>query len=445
MISVLLAMSCCLWADENWTGFLGYGHRDAKPDQIPLEWSVTKNVAWKIETPGHGQSSPVVWKDRIIITAVEGPMKDKLHVLCYALADGKQLWQRTVATSDPVKDSFYVSRAAPTPVVDQDHVYAMFESGDIICTNHAGEIKWQRSLKNDFGKFQGKFGIGSSPAWNDQSLFVLIDDEGPSYLLALNKSDGKTKWKQDRTSRVSWSSPVCAKLAGVEQVVCSSKGSVDGYDAQTGKLLWTMGDVGGNTGATPIPTSDGKLLIGAGLGRQSENVTEAKKSNLCMTVEKSGDKFEPKVIWRAPQASVSWASPIIYRDHAYWVNGVGAVMCFDLKTGEQKYSERIKQSCWATPVGIGDRVYFFGKDGVTTVLATGPAFKQLANNTLWDKRPADPNAGAKEESPEMKRAAQSFAGETLYGVAVVDSAIVIRSGDRLYCVRQATDAKPSAN
>jgi hypothetical protein len=129
---------------------------------------------------------------------------------------------------------------------------------------------------------------------------------------------------------------------------------------------------------------------------------------------------------------------MVYAGYAYWVNRSGVVYCFRAETGEHCYTQRIGQSCWATPVGVGDRIYFFGKDGATTVLAAGPQFKKLAENMLWDpaQERAAANAGATEDTEEKRRSAAMFAGPVQYGVAVVGSTILIRTGKRLYCVRK---------
>ena len=103
-----------------------------------------------------------------------------------------------------------------------------------------------------------------------------------------------------------------------------------------------------------------------------------------MQIDPSENGFVAKIAWSTEKAMPAFGSPIVHRDHAYWVNRVGVVYCFDAKTGEERYAKRIRQMCWATPVGIGDRVYFFGKDGLTTVLGSGPKFHVLAENALWD-------------------------------------------------------------
>ncbi|QDU31441.1 outer membrane biogenesis protein BamB [Anatilimnocola aggregata] len=437
-LCVLLSL-CTAESQPAWPAFLGQGASEVKPDSLPVTWSPAANIAWQTDLAGFGQSSPVIYGERVFVTAVEGPDKDICHLLALNLSDGKVQWKHSFDSSDKVKNSLYVSRAAPTPVTDDKHVFAFFESGDVVAVTHTGTEKWRKSLSSEFGKFQNKFGLAASPVMTDDSIVILVDDEGPSYLIALSKTDGKTKWKTDRTSRTSWSSPSLVEVAGAQHVVCSSSGTVDGYEAATGKLLWSYDEVGGNNKSTPRPYAPGSFLVGASASREAKATpgTDPKKSNFAMTIELVDGKPQPKVLWRTEQATPTFNSPVVYAGHAYWVNTQGVVFCLDATTGEARYTERLKQSCWATPLGVGDRLYFFGKDGVTSVLRTGPKFELLAENQLWDpaQLKVDPAKGAAEDTEEKREAAAMFSGPTQYGVAAVSGSLLIRTGDKLYCLR----------
>ncbi len=437
-ITVVGTVAQVFAADESvpnrWPGFLG---AESTPVQsIPKSWAPDANIDWTASLPGHGQSSPVIWGQQVYVTAIEGPQKDTNHILKLSLKDGDVEWDKTFPTSMPVENSVYVSRAAPTPVVDQNTIYASFESGDVIALSHAGELRWSRSLTKDYGKFKNRFGLSASPVQTDDYVIVLVDDDGPSYLLALDKTTGKTVWKTDRESRTSWSSPALIEVEGEDQVVISSAGSVDGYNPQNGERLWTFSDVGGNTAATPTPLGSGAFLVGASPGRNGENAEGASKSNMAIKIVRTDDGYEPQVLWRAKGPTVSFASPIAYQGFAYWVNRSGVVYCRDAKTGEEQYTKRIAQSCWATPLGVGGQIYFFGKDGVTTVLAAGPDFQQLSENQLWnpDEEQVDQKLVEKETDPTRRRAAGNFAGRIQYGIAASNNRLLIRTGDRLYCV-----------
>lgn len=429
-----------LAADDpaRWPGFLGANATPPVVEAIPQDWAPDKNVAWKADLPGHGQSSPVVWGDKVFVTSIEGDMKEKCHVIALALADGKTLWTHTFESSDPVKNSTFVSRAAPTPVTDGQAVYAFFESGDVVALSLEGKVLWTRSLSKDYGKFKNKFGLSASPVQTKDSIIILVDDEGPSYLVSLRKTDGSVIWKTDRTSRVSWSSPALVTQGDDQQVVCSSAGSVDGYNPTTGEKLWSYDDVDGNTAATPLGFASGQFLVGASAGRDGGTAEGAKRSNFAMAIETADGKSVPKILWKSEQATTSFGSPVVYAGHAYWVNRSGVVYCIDAATGEPRYTQRTKQSVWATPVGIGERLYLFGKDGLTTVIATGPKYSVLAENQLWnpDDFKPDPAKAAAEDTEEKRRSAAMFAAPIQYGVAIVNGSLLIRTGERLYCIRK---------
>ncbi len=154
------------------------------------------------------------------------------------------------------------SRAAPTPVVDRDAVYAFFESGDCVAVDHSGKALWQRSLTTDYGKFDNNHGLGASPTQTESQVIINVEHKGPSYLIALDKKTGTTTWKTERNSSSSWSSPIVVQANGQSQIVVSSGGTVDGYDAATGKSLWSIGGLDGNS--VPSPTAAGNLVyVGA--------------------------------------------------------------------------------------------------------------------------------------------------------------------------------------
>jgi len=371
-------------SDQAWPAFLGQGATVINAETIPLSWSPKENIAWTAKLPGTGQSSPIIWGNRVFVTSIDGSMKDRCHVTAIELGGGKVQWSKAFPASQAVRANYFQSRSASTPTVDAERVYGFFETGNLIALTHSGEVIWQRSITDDYGLIESNIGLASSPLLVDECVVLLVDHEGPSYLLAVDAKTGTTKWKTDRDSRKSYSSPSLVTIGNSRHIVCSSDGSVDGYDPATGQRLWTFGEVGGNTSSTPLQFTDGNFLVGATPGMHNEREQAARRSNLCLMVEQTRDGFLPKVQWRTEKAMPSFGSPVVFRDRAYWVSSQGIVFCFDAKTGEQQYAQRTKQAAWVTPVGIGDRLYLFGKDGLTTVLATGSEFKILAENQLWD-------------------------------------------------------------
>ncbi len=213
---------------------------------------------------------------------------------------------------------------------------------------------------------------------------------------------------------------------------------MDGYSATDGKLLWTLSGVGGNTGVTPIDLGNGTFFIGASGGRGGENAELAKKSNGLVKVSRESDAWSAKLLWTNDRLSTSWASPISHQGYGYWLNTTGALFCVDLKNGETVYSQRIKQACWATPVAVEDRIYFFGKEGIVSVIAAGPEFKVLAENVLFDPDQLPPESTQMEEesTEERRRASAMFSKPTVYGVAVAGNQFIARIGNQVFCVRQ---------
>ncbi len=410
-------------ADDQWPSFLGAGASEVNADSIPLEWSDSENVAWQAELAGYGQSSPVVWNDHVYVTTVEGDMKEKFHVIALKLSDGSKVWQHSIDNSDPMESSVYVSRAAPTPAVDANGVYVFFESGDMVALSHDGQPKWERSLLAEYGKYESQFGLGASLAQTEDAIYVLADNEGPAYILAIDKKTGENLWKTEREKRVAWSSPTIVMVGGQPVIVTSAPGSVEGYDPKSGKLLFSYDQLGGNTVCTPMDFGDGRFLVGASPGQQGEDGGLAGESNIMMKVEMQNGQATVEKVWTAEKAMASFSSPVIYRGYAYWVNRSGVVLCYDVETGKLQFQERLAQPCWATPIGIGDRVYFVGQKGVTTVIQAGPEFKKLAENTLYEDAPSEGNG--------------QFGGRTEYGVVAVNGSLLIRTGDVLYCLRNA--------
>lgn len=426
-----LALCAAAATPADWPGFRGAGDSLAK-GPFPAEWSPDKGVAWAADLPGYGQSAPVVWGEAVYATAVSGEMRDKGYVVALDAKTGREKWRHTFEPTQKVKSSFSVSRAAPTPCADADGVYCFFEGGNLIALSHAGKVRWERSLVTDYGEFKGGHGVGASPCQTADALVVLVDHAGPCYLLAVDKADGKTKWKADREGKMSWSSPAVATQGGKPVVIASSNGSVAGYAAADGKELWRLDGVSGNTIPSAAVLGDA-VLVGAGLGRGGKEPEAGGKSNCCLTLTADG-KPGYAVRWTAKPGLANYATPLAYDGHAYFVNAVGVLFCLDLTTGKECYAERIDGPCWASPVGADGRVYLFGKNGVTSVVKAGPKFEHLASNPLWAAAKPRPEPAPKADEPKRERMTGEYGDPILYGAAAADGAFYLRTGAKLYRV-----------
>ena len=374
----------------NWPGFRGQGDNHSGARDLPLRWSDSENIAWSTALPGYGQSSPVVWGGLAFITSMEGAAKEQLHVSCFDVRDGEKRWQKTFAPSQTWVVSEMVSKASPTPCVDAQRLYVFFETGDVLAFSHDGELAWQRSLVKDYGEFKGNHGVGTSLVQDDTSLYLAIDHDGPSYLLALDKATGANRWKTDHAQRVAWSTPLLSR----GRLIVSASGVAEAYDAATGKALWSIGGFAGNN--VPSPTETGDLVVIGSTDREN---------NLALTAD-------GRIAWRAAESTSGFSSPLAVGDRVYFVNKAGVAFSHEAKTGALRWSLRLPESCWATPIANGDNLYFFTKGGATVVLrdtANGP--QRVAESKL------------------------TITGR-VYGVAAVDGAFLVRTGDRLICLKQ---------
>jgi outer membrane protein assembly factor BamB len=429
---------------RNWTSFRNGGNsaRQQSISSVPTQWSPTRNIAWKTELPGYGQSSPVVWENRVFATTVRGPQRDECLVHACDLKTGRLAWSRSMPSNLKREMSYYVSRAAPTPVVDRNLLVVFFESGELAAFRHDGTPVWQRALVKEYGMLHNEFGIGQSLEANDDSVFVLVDDPGIAYLLAVDKKTGKNRWKIDREPRRSWTSPVLARHAGREMLIVSANGTVEAFDTRDGSRIWSVDRMTGNI--MPSAWVDGdRIYVGATPAQArlaKPGGRTAAETNCCIQLDPR--TAEPRILWEGNRATCDFASPLAHRGLVYYVTAAGILYAVDANTGKEVFSERIDSPCWASPLATGDHIYFFGKNGVTTVIAAGNPLRRVARNALWD--PQDPpktkepfsttpnnpaNAGA------TRRGNDDALDPILYGYAAVNGNLVLRLGSHLFCLR----------
>ena len=409
MIRILLPFiaSCCLFSlapatsfaqtnldANNWAAFRGNGNSLTSVSNLPLEWSDEKNVAWKTDLLGYGQSSPVIWRQRIFVTTIQGDMKNVPTIQCLELENGKEVWKKEFKSTQEIKASDYVTRSSPTPAVDGERCYSFFESGELIATDHDGNVQWQRSLVDEYGQFKGNHGIGSSIVIDDTSVYVLVAHEGPSYLLAVDKANGENRWKTDLDQKVSWSSPTLAN----DQVILSVSGTVQGFATQTGERIWSVGDVKGNTVAS-VTVSGDVAFVGS----------SEREQNFALRFDAKGKTDATEVVWRNDEVACSFGSPLLHGGWVYYVNKQGAGFAVDAATGKTIWKQRLSGSCWASPIGAGDNLYFFTKEGATDVYKAGTTPELLHTNKLKVK-------------------------DRIYGVAVAEGRFIIRTGTQLICL-----------
>ena len=400
MTPLLLAASLLLappaGSGRVWPAFRGQGDSRSAAKNVPVKWSAEENVAWRVDLPGYGQSSPVVWNDRVFVTSIAGEMQDRLLVHCLDLATGKVIWKKEFAGSQGVKTSDYVSKAAPTPAVDAERLYLFFETGDLLALTHAGEPVWQRSLVREYGPIKSNHGLGSSPVLTEQGLALLVAHDGGAYLLLADRATGKTRWKRDHPFGAGWSTPVAATHGERQLLLVSSSARVDAFDLASGEPLWFLDGLKGNT--VPSPSISGDLAV---IGASERN------STLAVRLGGQGKVTETHVAWRQPEIVCSFGSPLVYDGRVYLTNKTGVAYCLDLQSGKPLWESRLPGGAWASATAAEGRIYFFDLAGNCLVVKAGPTLEKLAENQL-------PIEGR------------------VYGVAFVDGALLLRTGNRVY-------------
>ena len=317
---------------NRWPGFRGDGTSIAAASGLPLKWSATQNIRWRLKLPGYGQSSPVVWDGKIFTTATVGENCEQIGVHCASLATGKELWRQSFASNLPAKRTRMISQAAPSPVVDAVGLYVFFESGDLLALDHHGKKRWHRNLGKTYGTLRTHHGLGSSLFQSATRLGLLLDHPDPSQLLCLDKQTGKTLWANRRDKRVSWTTPA---LAG-DALLLSSNGVLEEIDFATGKRRWFIDELTGNTVASATVAGDLVIIGSSAKGH-------------CLAVRRGGlgNVAESHVAWKAAEATSSFGSPLVYGGHVYFVSRAGLLSCVNLKTGEQKCRSQLEVAGFA--------------------------------------------------------------------------------------------------
>jgi outer membrane protein assembly factor BamB len=397
---------------------VGDSHTDAR--DLPWSWQLRgpRPGNWTLRLPGYGQSSPVVWRERVFVTAVSGEEKENLHVLAVSLQDGKVVWQRDLRGTQKVKDSDTVSRGAPTPVADGQRLYVVFESGDVFALTHDGELVWHRSFVSDFGEIKGPHGYASSPVLVDDLCVVQVAHSGPSYILALDKATGAVRWKTEHPSQTGWSTPAVFRRGNQTQLIISTSGSVRAIDVSTGKEVWNVVDIQGNS--TPSPAIAGSSIVigastepGPGTGRQAKSAPVQPTGSIALDFGPDGRAMTPRIAWKSLKASAGYASPVVLDGLAYIVNRVGVVHCVDAGTGEIVWQHRLPGEVWASPIANQGHVTFFCKHGQVVTLKGGRELVEVAES-------------------------QISTTDIVYGVAAVERAWIVRSGRALIRISPAT-------
>lgn len=394
VLAVALLLGFPAQAAVAWPQFRGPsgdGHSDAR--DLPLTWSETSNVVWKVAPLGRGRSSPVVVDGRVwLTTAVERGIERtrmgsddmqtaghvSLHALCLDAANGRTLWQvqlYDVDQPDPVH--WLNSWATPTPVVAGGRLYCDFGTFGTACLDGAtGEVVWQKRLPLDH-----QVGPGSSPIIWENLLILVRDGRDQQYVTALDRQTGNEVWRTDRPPiearspnvKKSFSTPLLVGAGADVQLLSAAPHWVVSYRPTTGEEIWRARHGTGFSIGTCPSYADGLVVIGTGCMRP-DLVT--------LATDGHGDVTESAIHWRTSRQAPVMSSTVIVGEELHWVSDRGTACCADLRTGEFHWTERLGEDHLASPLFAEGRIYYFGQEGTTTVIKPGKVFEKLATNPL---------------------------------------------------------------
>ena len=439
----LLAATAWPEAFVHWPQFRGRDSAGvADESSLPTRWSASDNVVWAAELPGRGWSSPIVWGDRVYVTTAvnaggfkaastgiygndfaaelkkQGLSDDEIlkrvvardielasesdevsyEVMALDARTGKIVWQRQAHRGKPSggrhrKNTY----ASETPVTDGERVYASFGGNvGLFCYSLDGTLVWQQTWPPQ--SIYLDFGTASSPVAHGGRVYQLHDNEGESFLVALEAATGKVVWKAARTAnegrlKSGWATPFVWTNEKRTEIVTVGRGFVISYGTD-GNELWRLKGI---TQATPTPVAgEGLLFVGSGSQGENSRPLFAIRPGATGDISTAeGAARSELVSWFLPRFSAYTGSPLLYRGRLYAANDNGILQVADAGTGKEIYKARVGgggATFSSSPLASAGRIYLLSEDGDTFVLEAGDEYKELAKNSLGEMSLASPAA-----------------------------------------------------
>ncbi|MBM4069287.1 MAG: hypothetical protein FJ271_10125 [Planctomycetes bacterium] len=400
----------------NWTAWRGPDGRGiVAAGDIPLTWDAKKNVRWKVALPAPGNSTPIVWGDKVFLTqALDGGKRRAL--IAFDRKDGKKLWQREVPCTVVETSHKQNPPCSASPVTDGQAVYAHFFSAGVVAYDFEGKKLWHR----DLGPILSRWGNGSSPILYGNLLILFHGPGEPSsFLIALDKRTGKTVWKSDEraiNSPVfgSWSTPVIVRSGGRDELIMplpgeriGGEGMFKAYEPATGKAIWTCRGLGNEIYAMPVVGDEGNLVVG---------ISGHNGPLLAVRPGGNGDVTDSHRAWQqAGKNPQRIGSGVMHQGRLYIADAPGFVACLDAPSGKTIWKERLGEQLWGSLLLANDRLYVTSLEGTTFVLAAGPKFKLLSRNEICEP--------------------------TYAALAVAGADVFLRTYEHLYCIRKSASSR----
>jgi outer membrane protein assembly factor BamB len=364
----------------------GAGQSDATT--VPFVWTGS-DYSWRVELPGIGHSSPVIWKDQVFVTSASEDDAARV-VRCLGTADGELLWEAELAsTTYDIGNA--TSYDTASPVVDELHLYVVWIDAEgysvAALDRQTGDEVWRRNL----GPFEAQHGLGASPVKFEELLILANDQKGPSFLVALDRRTGETRWKVDRKSAVAaYSTPIIYRPEnGVpELIVSSSAEGLSSFDPRSGQLNWALTEVFGENRVVGSPVAAGNLVFAqCGVGSGGKKLVAIQPP-----VPSSGEGA--RVVYEVQGSLPYVPTPVAYKNWLFFFSDSGVASCIDIRTGERIWRERVGGNFFGSPVRIGQGIYCISRSGEMIVLAAAPDYRLLGRVDLGEPSHSTPAVSA---------------------------------------------------
>jgi outer membrane protein assembly factor BamB len=368
---------------EDWPQWRGpRGDGTSLERGLPLEWSRSRNVVWRLPLPGPAGATPVVWKDRIFLTSADGSEVALLAVS----TGGKELWRRKLSSGNRQVRGDEGNSASPSPSTDGENVWSFTGKGDLACHDLEGREVWKVNLEERHGRFQIQFGMTSTPLLFGDTLYLQCIQTREPYLLAIDKKTGQDRWKRPRPTDAraecehSYASPMLYRDEKLTLLLVQGGDYLTAHTLEDGSEVWRCG------GLNPKENYNTTLrFIASPVSEPGLVVIPSAKNGPVVAVrpDGSGDITETKVVWKRASNTPDVPTPAIHDGLLYLLRENGVLICLEAATGKELYQERTHvQNHRASPLVADGKVYCAATDGTVTVVQAGRAFKSLAENNV---------------------------------------------------------------
>jgi outer membrane protein assembly factor BamB len=345
----------------------------------PDRWSPTENVLWKQSVPGSGNSSPIIWGDRIFVTTARDGGR-RLSLLAYSRSDGSLLWEVDAPTGRSEFVHQKNGHASATPSTDGQRIYVSFGARGLMAFDFSGKLVWHQ----DLGAMSNYWGTAGSPLLYKNRIILYQDQNQNSFIAAFDAATGRELWRTRRNASVGWGTPAAIRVGDHDEIIVNGQYAVVAYNPDNGQELWRAS---GSTMET-IPTP----VVGHGLVFNSSGRAGP---TLAIRPGGKGDVTSTHLVWSSPRGSPFVPSPVLYGDHLYMVNDMTSIVtAFEAATGKTAWQGRLgvarREGFSASPVVIDGKIFFTNDEGETFVLRAGGTFELLHTNQIGERTLASP-------------------------------------------------------